>query len=193
MIPFDTVAMLDWSAGNDTGPRPRRDAIWLGVVRGEVEEDPRYLHNRGEAEAALAALIEGARTAGRRLLIGVDFPFGFPAGFSAALTGHADPFAVWDWLADRIEDTPIANNRFDVAARINARFSGVGPFWFNGLRRDIAGLPRKDTRTGHGMAERRAADARAPGAADGPLASPPPRHHAGGRGARGGLDSRLGL
>ncbi|MGR3461652.1 MAG: hypothetical protein ACU0B5_01650 [Roseovarius sp.] len=85
--------MLDWSAGNDTGPRPRRDAIWLGVVRGEVEEDPRYLHNRGEAEAALAALIEGARTAGRRLLIGVDFPFGFPAGFSAALTGHADPFA----------------------------------------------------------------------------------------------------
>lgn len=164
MTPFDTVAMLDWSGGNDTGPRPRRDAIWLGVVRGEVEEDPRYLRNRDEAEAALAALIEGERAAGRRLLIGVDFPFGFPAGFSATLTGHADPFAVWDWLEDRIEDTPKANNRFDVAAEINARFPGVGPFWFNGLRRDIAGLPRKDTRTGHGMAERRVADARAPGA-----------------------------
>ena len=163
MTPFDTVAMLDWSGGNDTGQRPRRDAIWLGVVRGEVEEDPRYLRNRDEAEAALAALIEGERAAGRRLLIGVDFPFGFPAGFSATLTGHADPFAVWDWLEDRIEDTPKANNRFDVAAEINARFPGVGPFWFNGLRREIADLPRKDTRAGHGMPERRVADAQAPG------------------------------
>ena len=163
MIAFDTFAMLDWSSGNDTGPRPRRDAIWLGCVRGGVEEAPRYIRNRMEAEAALAALIEQERAAGRRLFIGCDFPFGFPAGFTARLTGSDDPFAAWDWLEARIEDTPKCNNRFDVAAEINARFPGVGPFWFNGLKRDIDGLPRRDTRHGHGLPERRRADDTAPG------------------------------
>ena len=163
MRPFDSFAMLDWSSGNDTGPRPRRDAIWLGCVRGGVEDAPRYLRNRMEAEAALAALIEAERAAGRRLFIGCDFPFGFPAGFTARLTGSDDPFAAWDWLEARIEDTPKCNNRFDVAAEINARFPGVGPFWFNGLKRDIDGLPRRDTRHGHGLPDRRRADDTAPG------------------------------
>lgn len=156
--------MLDWSGGNDTGPRPRQDAIWLGLVRGGVEEAPRYLRNRVAAEAALVDLIEAECAAGRRLLIGCDFPFGFPAGFAEALTGRADPLAVWDWLEAEIEDSPRANNRFDVAGTINARFPGVGPFWFNGLQRDIAGLPRRDTRAGHGLADRRHADDTAPGA-----------------------------
>jgi molybdopterin molybdotransferase len=163
LTPFDSFAMLDWSSGNDTGPRPRRDAIWLGCVRGGAEEAPRYLRNRAEAEAALADLIEAERAAGRRLFIGCDFPFGFPAGFAARLTGCADPFAVWDWLEARVEDAPRANNRFDVAGEINARFPGTGPFWFNGLKREIDGLPRRDTRAGHGLADRRRADRDAPG------------------------------
>ncbi|VVT32964.1 Molybdopterin biosynthesis protein MoeA (fragment) [Roseovarius sp. EC-SD190] len=161
---FDTFAMLDWSGGNDTGPRPCRDAIWLGVTRDGVDEAPMYLRNRAEAEAALMALIAAELAAGRRLLIGVDFPFGFPAGFARGLTGCDNPFAVWDWLETVIEDAPGGNNRFDVAGEINGRFPGVGPFWFNGLKREIDGLPRKDTRAGHGMAEKRAAEARAPGA-----------------------------
>jgi len=163
LTPFDSFAMLDWSSGNDTGPRPRRDAIWLGCVRGGAEDAPCYLRNRAEAEAALVDLIEAERAAGRRLFIGCDFPFGFPAGFARALTGHADPLAVWDWLEALIEDAPRANNRFDVAAAINARFAGVGPFWFNGLKREIEGLPRRDTRAGHGLPDRRRADRDAPG------------------------------
>ncbi len=164
MTGFDTFAMLDWSSGNDTGPRPRRDAIWLGLVRGGVEESPRYFRNRVEAEAALAALIEAECAAGRRLLIGCDFPFGFPAGFARGLTGCDNPFAVWDWLETVIEDAPQGNNRFDVAGEINGRFPGLGPFWFNGLKREIEGLPRRDTRAGHGLPDRRRADADAPGA-----------------------------
>ena len=159
MIPFDSFAMVDWSGGNDTGPRPRRDAIWLGLVRHGVEESPRYLRNRSLAEEAIAGLIEAERRAGRRLLIGFDFPFGFPAGFARGLTGRADPFAVWDWLEAQISDSPRANNRFDVAAMANGMFPGTGPFWFIGLRRDIAGLTRRDTRAGHGPPERRLADA----------------------------------
>lgn len=163
MTPFDSFAMLDWSSGNDTGPRPRRDAIWLGLVRAGREEAPCYLRNRAEAEAALVDLIETERAAGRRLFIGCDFPFGFPEGFARALTGSDNPFAVWDWLEARIEDAPRANNRFDVAAQINARFPGLGPFWFNGLKREIEGLPRRDTRAGHGLPDRRRADEGAPG------------------------------
>lgn len=164
MSHFDTVAVIDWSGGNDTGPRPRKDAIWMGVTRDGADDAPLYLRNRIEAETAIAALIQRELSSGRRLFIGFDFPFGFPVGFAETLTGKADPFAVWHWLAERIEDSPLVNNRFDLAAEINARFPGVGPFWFNGLKREIAGLPRKDIRQDHGMPERRGAEMGAPGA-----------------------------
>jgi hypothetical protein len=37
---------------------------------------------------------------------------------------------VWEWLADHIEDAADnKNNRFDVAAAINSRMGGGGPFW----------------------------------------------------------------
>ena len=155
MTRFDSFAMVDWSGGNDTGPRPRKDAIWMGVVRDGREEPPVYLRNRAVAEETITSLIHEELDAGRRLCIGFDFPFGYPTGFAKALTGSADPFTLWEWLDARVEDSPKANNRFDLAAEINRRFPGTGPFWFNGLTRDIADLPRKDTRQGHGMADRR--------------------------------------
>ena len=161
---FDSFAIVDWSAGNDTGPTPRKDAIWLGLVREGIEAAPGYLRNRAVAETAIADLIEQELAAGRRLCLGFDFPFGYPQGLAEALTGQADPFAVWAWLAERLEDNPSANNRFDLAAEINRHFPGVGPFWFNGLKRDIPDLPRKDMRAGHGMAERRTCEVALKGA-----------------------------
>lgn len=164
MSHFDTVAIVDWSSGNQTRAKPRKDAIWLGVSRGGTEAEPSYIRNRQEAEGRLRELIEAELSAGRRLFLGFDFPFAFPRGFAAALTGQSCPFGVWDWLEARLQDSPRANSRFDLAGEINARFPGIGPFWFNGLKRDIPGLPRKDTREGHGMTERRRAEERAPGA-----------------------------
>ena len=96
--------------------------------------------------------------AGRRLCLGFDFPFGYPNGFARVLTGTDDPLNIWAWLEARVEDHPGGNNRFDLAARINEMFPGVGPFWFNGLKREIDGLARKDIRAGHGMTERRACE-----------------------------------
>ena len=110
----------------------------------------------------LRALAGGG--AGRRVLAGFDFAFGYPAGFAERLTGRADPLAVWRWMADHLEDGPKGNNRFDLAGRINAMFPGVGPFWFNATGRDIDHLPHKGRgRDGHGMAERRAVELRAKG------------------------------
>lgn len=142
MTQFDTIAVVDWSGGNDTGPKPRKDAIWLGVVRKGETEKPLYLRNRAVAETALVALIAQEQAAGRRLLIGFDFPFAYPRGFAQALIGQADPLALWDWLEARITDEKIANNRFDLAAEINRSLGGKGPFWGNALGRDIVGLGR---------------------------------------------------
>ena len=60
------------------------------------------------------------------------------------LTGRDGWEAVWSRIAAVVEDGPDnANNRFDAAAVLNAAFPGDGPFWGNGLKRDIPGLPRR--------------------------------------------------
>lgn len=163
MTAFDTFAMVDWSGGNDTGPKPRKDAIWACTVRGDVSDPPGYLRNRALAETWLADLVDAELSAGRRLCLGFDFPFGYPAGFAAALTGSSDPLDLWDWFAARIEDVPQRNNRFDVAGEINRRFGGRGPFWANGLARDIEGLPRTKAGYRNPFAERRVVERSAKG------------------------------
>lgn len=162
---FDTFLMVDWSGGNDRGPMPKKDAIWACVARDGAADAPAYFRNRQDAEDWITGFLRDETKAGRRVLAGFDFAFGYPAGFGQALIGTDDPFAIWDWFADNVTDTPKANNRFDLAGEINARFPGTGPFWGNGLQRDIPHLPRKGrAREGHGMTEKRAAENRAKGA-----------------------------
>ena len=162
---FETFLMVDWSGGNDRGPTPKKDAIWVCVAKDGVADQPIYLRNRHVAESWITQFLTAERTAGRRVLVGFDFAFGYPAGFGTVLTGSDDPFAIWDWFAARVHDAPNTNNRFDIAGQINAMFPGVGPFWGNGLERDIPNLPRKGLdRKDHGMTEKRAAEHAAKGA-----------------------------
>ena len=139
MIRFDTVIMVDWAGGNDRGPTHKADAVWT-CVAGEA---PLYHRNRQVAEAWLTRRIDEEIGIGRRVLAGFDFPFGYPKGLARALVGEEEPLKLWQWFADQIEDDPKSNNRFEVAARINQLFDGIGPFWGNGRKRDIANLPRK--------------------------------------------------
>jgi len=149
---FDTYIAVDWSGGNDRGAAPKADAIWACVDG----EEPVYLRSRQAAESWLAARFEAELAAGRRVCAGFDFPFGYPAGFAKHLTGKEDALALWDWFEARIEDTPQANNRFDIAGQINATLDGIGPFWGNALKRDIDDLPRKGlARTNASFSERR--------------------------------------
>ena len=165
MTTWDAVIMVDWSGGNQAPAKPTKDAIWACVARDGTAEQPVYLRNRQLAEAWITDTIDAAQARGERVLVGFDFPFGYPTGFARALTGQDDPFDVWDWVEARIEDAPTTNNRFDVAAELNTLFPGVGPFWGNGLKRDIPHLPRRGTeRQGHGMPERRVAEQIAKGA-----------------------------
>ena len=128
--PFDTVAIVDWSAASTPSPRrPSRDAIWIGVARANAVTTT-YHRTRHAAEACLNELLNDEAAAGRRVLLGFDFPMGYPAGFAFRLTGQARAQAVWNWLARHITDLPSnANNRFAVADQINAQFHAPGPFW----------------------------------------------------------------
>ena len=131
---FHTHIVVDWSARSKPSPaKPTGDAIWWAVARigGGIEvEEPAYVRTRHEALDRLAGLVAGELDLGRRVLLGFDFPFGYPAGVAERLTGKATAMALWDWLAARIEDAPDnANNRYDVAAAVNDAYPGLGPFW----------------------------------------------------------------
>ncbi len=163
---FDTFVMVDWSGGADTGPTPRKDAIWIGrAERGGRGASAQYVRNREVAEESLQALVAEEVARGRRVLVGFDFPFGYPAGFARAVCGADDPLALWDWLEARLEDRGGESNRFDLAGEINVAVGeGIGPFWGNGLKREIAGLPRKKDAYHNRFPERREVEGLAKGA-----------------------------
>ncbi|MEZ5733415.1 MAG: molybdopterin guanine dinucleotide synthesis [Paracoccaceae bacterium] len=165
MRAFDTILIVDWSGGNDRGARPKRDAIWSAAIRDGRAEEPLYHRNRTVAGEYLVTFFATEIAAGRRVFAGFDFPFGYPDGFAERVTGSADPLVLWDWFAAHLEDAPAANNRFALAGRLNALFPGTGPFWFNGLKEDVPGLPRKGgERADHGLPERRRCEMRSKGA-----------------------------
>ncbi|WP_113910689.1 gephyrin-like molybdotransferase Glp [Roseovarius dicentrarchi] len=161
MTGFDSFLVVDWSASAAPAPaRPSKDAIWLGLVQGGTPQDPLYCRTRTEAEARIADIIAGERAAGRRLLVGFDFPFGYPIGTARRITGSDDPLALWDWLEARITDSDTgANNRFDVAEAMNARFDDPGPFWGKTHADRWPGIPYRKAGIDYTeIAEKRACD-----------------------------------
>lgn len=162
MTAFDAILIVDWSGGADRGPAPKADAIWAicQPISGP-ETAPIYLRNRVEATDFIYETLNSLNRIGDRVLAGFDFPFGYPQGFAKAITGTPDPLALWDIFA---RDLPEGACRFALADRLNARFPGIGPFWFNGRKLDLPHLPRKGRdRRGHGLPDRRAAERLAKG------------------------------
>ncbi len=153
-------------------PRRGRDSIWLchlrrgrdGACRARLENPATRLAARERLLELLAADV----AAGRSVLAGFDFPFGYPSGFAARLAGGAgDWTTVWrllgEWL---IEAGGNANNRFAVAARLNERVCGrAAPFWGcpSGAAGAFLGPRHHRAHGGIGLAEQRLADARAKG------------------------------
>lgn len=121
---------------------------------------PTYHRTRAGAISAVQTALDAALVTGERVFLGLDFGFGYPAGFAERLTGRPEALAVWDWLGAHIKDGPDnANNRFAVAAGINAQFDGIGPFWGCPAGMNLPGLPAKGSRReGHGLADRRAVE-----------------------------------
>ncbi|HEX7968084.1 MAG TPA: hypothetical protein VF502_07680, partial [Stellaceae bacterium] len=164
---FDSYLMVDWSAASQ--PARGKDSIWLCHMR----RDGRALRTlavenlatRHEARQRLLSLLDTERGAGRAVLAGFDFAFGYPSGLAQRLQLPDPPWrSMWDLLADRMKDeADNSNNRFAVAAALNERISGgPAPFW--GCP-SAAAHPSLETRHHRrhealGLAERRLADAR---------------------------------
>ena len=165
---FDRVIAVDWSARSAPSPvKPVKDAIYIcnrtsdSSRQDHIEGHPTYHRTRAEAISVVQSALDAAAVTGERVFLGFDFGFGYPAGFAERLTGRAKALAVWDWLEGQITDGPDnANNRFAVAAGMNAQFDGIGPFWGCPATVDLPGLPAKGSlRNGHGLADRRAVEA----------------------------------
>lgn len=141
---FSAYVIVDWSASSK--PNTGADSIWIGVLKRDVRFRMTFEAfnppTRAEAETRLAAILDDRKKRSERVLVGFDFPLGFPRGYSQALklSGELPWRAAWDDLERYVKDKPNnINNRFGVAAGINRRLTdGPFPFW---------GCPPKDTLT----------------------------------------------
>ena len=170
MTLFDAYLMVDWSAS--ARPRTGADSIWYALVtRDHGAARTTLVHNaptRTLARDGIAHLLRDLVEAGKAVLVGFDFPFGYPRGFADALGLQGTPWrATWDHIAAAIADGPgNANNRFQVAASLNAALSGRDvPFWACPAGAAGAHLAQRkpDRRDDDMIAEYRLADRGMPG------------------------------
>ena len=153
MQPFEEIVAVDWSASGT--PKTGPDSIWIAATDGEISNPA----TRYAAGQTLRARVERAFAKNLRTLILFDFALGAPAGLAKRATGSASAPALWEWLARRHEDD--ARNRTNyrlLAAELNGLFDGDGPFWGNGQKADIPGLPRRKPRLPHGISAHRQAE-----------------------------------
>ncbi|MEN9506326.1 MAG: hypothetical protein RI958_2252 [Actinomycetota bacterium] len=126
---FDTVVTVDWSASSR--PTIGADSIWICVL--DVESRQTQLHNPPTRHQAAARLCSALVDRPGSVLIAVDVALGYPQGFARLLgcTTNAPWRFTWDLVSTMLVDRPDNdNNRFDVAAALNATISpGPGPFW----------------------------------------------------------------
>lgn len=131
---FNAYVMVDWSAASK--PATGKDSLWIGVYKRDVRFRLAFeAHNpstREEAAALLAGVIQDRAKRNERVLLGVDFPLGFPAGTAARLgLKSPDWRGLWDFLAANLVDKSTnLNTRFAVAAKANRLMTDQPwPFW----------------------------------------------------------------
>ncbi len=141
---FDAYLMVDWSGRSTLSPpSPSADAIWIGERSPGVISDT-YCRGRAIATRFVRDRVRALAGAGSRVLVGFDFPFGYPRGLADRLApGAGAPRwrVAWDRLGAEIcDDEGNANNRFDVAAAMNRDIGLPGPFWGRPTTPAIEGL-----------------------------------------------------
>jgi precorrin-8X/cobalt-precorrin-8 methylmutase len=129
---FDRYVLVDWSGA--AKPSRGKDSIWSASGDSIEVSSPQNPATRAEATELLRNLLVAAAGRGERVLIGFDFPYGFPAGFAAALqlSSLLPPWReTWARLMETMHDASNnANRRFDDARALNEAIgSPPGPFW----------------------------------------------------------------
>lgn len=149
---FDSYVIVDWSAASK--PATGADSIWIGALtpdsRLKLSFKATNPPTRAKALEELTEILGRCLKRGDRVLLGVDFPLGFPAGTSAALKlkGEAPWRSIRDFLLKEMKDKPDnSNNRFALAARMNRLISeGPFPFWGCSKKDELTTLSIKKVR-----------------------------------------------
>ena len=129
---FNSYLMVDWSAASE--PKTGKDSIWIGLTEAGKLVGLENPSTRAEATDCVIELTRERIRSGRRVLLGFDFPLGFPAATAEKLDLSGPPWLlIWEMLARQLKDKDNnSNNRFDVAESLNKRISGEAfPFWGN--------------------------------------------------------------
>lgn len=143
---FDSYIIVDWSAASK--PTTGADSIWMGALSPDARLNLKFISvnppTRAKAVEQIKAAIDRLLNRGDRILLGFDFPLGYPKGTAELLklTDNGEP----EWkkmhafLSENLKDkSDNANNRFALAARMNRIMSESNfPFW---------GCPKKDILT----------------------------------------------
>ena len=148
---FDSYVMVDWSAASK--PATGADSIWIGALTPDSRLKLAFKASnpptRAKALEELEDLLGRCLKRGDRVMMGVDFPLGFPAGTSESLKRKGEPWrAMRDFLLKEMKDKPDnSNNRFALAARMNRLISnGPFPFWGCSKKDELTTLSVKKTR-----------------------------------------------
>jgi hypothetical protein len=133
---FDAYVMVDWSSSSS--PVTGNDSIWVasGAWSGRTftAESPTNYPTRAQAVLAIEQQLGVWREDGKRVLVGLDFSFGYPARFAEKLGLAFDSRAAWkalhEFIAANVSDSPRnEHNRDSFAEECNRRVGAPGPFW----------------------------------------------------------------
>ncbi|MDQ8028828.1 MAG: cobalamin biosynthesis protein CbiG [Brevundimonas sp.] len=131
---FDAVIIVDWTAAETK--KLGDQSVWIGVAKRDVRfrlyTETHNVATRAEGEALLNKLISEHRKRGDRVLVGLDFNFGYPVGTAARLKLDGTPWsAMWKFIAANVVDkADNTNNRYQVAAKMNRLMTDEAwPLW----------------------------------------------------------------
>lgn len=126
---FTHTIAVDWSAANT--PKRGKDSIWLAEDGPNGQDAPLNIPTRAAAIEYLRNRTLRAVKEKQRLIIGLDFAFGYPAGIAKAVSGEEGWRAMWNYIAQYTQDAPDnKSNRYTLAAQMNRQIGlEQGPFW----------------------------------------------------------------
>ena len=84
---FDSYIFIDWSASNRRLPEaPSANAPWVGeyTTAGEFQEETYHRTRQAAFDYVLGRLLHHIEF-NRRILVGFDFPYGYPHNFARVL------------------------------------------------------------------------------------------------------------
>lgn len=137
---FSDYIMVDWSASGS--PATGCHSVWIAHRRCESAGGI-LTYNPGTRREAMAIVADKLQSIlreseCRKVLLGFDFPFGFPAGTAKAMGLETPRAPVWEALWARVsdeirDDWRNGNNRFEVATSWQRKYALPFHGWGSGL------------------------------------------------------------